>query len=121
MRQTSEDVSTELQKEEGEPKGCKHRDALSERGNNVREVERTEALLQRQLTRWMERTETLRKGRGENARCEEDGGAEECASEVNRGAGDKGREMERRRLGSRQRRRYVFLESLWAVRFGKWC
>ena len=47
-----------LSKEEEEnARNAKQRDALSERGNNVREVERTEALLQRQLGKWNERTE----------------------------------------------------------------
>ncbi|MCJ1293128.1 kinetochore-associated Ndc80 complex subunit nuf2 [Xylographa carneopallida] len=96
-----EEVSTELQKEDEENvDAAKRRDALSERGNNVREVERTEALLQRQLARWMERTETLRKGSGEKAdaakkRMEELRGVHRKLTEER---GDKGREMERRRV-----------------------
>ncbi|MCJ1382276.1 kinetochore-associated Ndc80 complex subunit nuf2 [Xylographa soralifera] len=96
-----EEVSIELQKEDEENlDAAKQRDALSERGNNVREVERTEALLQRQLARWLERTETLRKGSNEKA----DGAKkrmEELRSvhkKLTEERGDKGREMERRRV-----------------------
>ncbi|KAI1281135.1 Nuf2 family protein [Xylaria sp. FL0933] len=56
-----DEITVELSKEEEEhARNAKQRDALSERGNNVREVERTEALLQRQLSKWNERTEKLR-------------------------------------------------------------
>lgn len=56
-----DEISIELSKEEEEhARNTKQRDALSERGNNAREVERTEALLQRQLGKWNERTEKLR-------------------------------------------------------------
>ncbi|RAL65600.1 hypothetical protein DID88_005272 [Monilinia fructigena] len=72
-----DEISIELAKEEDENvKVARQRDALSERGNNVREVERTEGLLQRQLSKWLERTEKLR---------------DEERS-------DKGREMERRKV-----------------------
>ena len=105
-----EEVSTELQKEDEENvDAAKRRDALSERGNNVREVERTEALLQRQLARWMERTETLRKGSGEKAdaakkRMEELRGVHRKLTEER---GDKGREMERRRVRIEQTEKKV--------------
>ncbi|KAI5463490.1 Nuf2 family-domain-containing protein [Mariannaea sp. PMI_226] len=56
-----EEVATELSKEEEElARNAKQRDALSERGNNAREVERTEAMLKRQLSKWTGRTEKLR-------------------------------------------------------------
>lgn len=56
-----DEIAAELSKEEEEnARNSKQRDALSERGNNVKEVERTEALLQRQLGKWNERTEKLR-------------------------------------------------------------
>ncbi|KAI0193402.1 Nuf2 family protein [Xylaria flabelliformis] len=55
-----DEISIELAKEEEEhARNAKQRDALSERGNNVREVERTEALLQRQLIKWNERIELI--------------------------------------------------------------
>ena len=105
-----EDLSSELNKEEEElAKAARHRDALSERGNNVREVERTEALLQRQLARWMERTETLRKGsrekaQGARARMEELRGVHRTLTEER---GEKGREMERRRVRIEQTEKKV--------------
>ena len=105
-----EEVSTELQKEDEENvDAAKRRDALSERGNNVREVERTEALLQRQLARWMERTETLRKGSNEKAdaakkRMEE---LRSVHKKLTEERGDKGREMERRRVRIEQTEKKV--------------
>ena len=105
-----EEISSELQKEDEENlDAAKRRDALSERGNNVREVERTEALLQRQLARWMERTETLRKGASEKAvgakgRMEELRGVHRTLTEER---GEKGREMERRRVRIEQTEKKV--------------
>lgn len=56
-----DDIAAELGKEEEEnAKNARQRDALSERGNNVRSVEKEEVALQRQLARWNERTEKLR-------------------------------------------------------------
>ena len=56
-----DEIASELAKEDDEmAKNTKQRDALSERGNNAREVERAEAMLQRQLSKWTERTEKLR-------------------------------------------------------------
>jgi kinetochore protein Nuf2 len=56
-----DDVSAELAKEEEEnAKNSRQREALSERGNNVRAVEKEEVALRRQQQRWMERTENLR-------------------------------------------------------------
>ncbi|KAL8702973.1 MAG: hypothetical protein Q9201_003856 [Fulgogasparrea decipioides] len=96
-----EEVSTEIQKEDEENlKAAKRRDALSERGNNVREVERHEAMLQRQLKRWLERTDTVRNNHKEK----QDGAKakmEELRS-IHRGLteerAEKGKEMERRRV-----------------------
>lgn len=105
-----EEVSTELQKEDEENlKATKRRDALSERGNNVREVERHEAMLQRQLKRWLERTEAVRNNHKEKA----DGAKakmEELRS-VHRGLteerSEKGKEMERRRVRIEQTEKKV--------------
>lgn len=112
-----EEVSNELHKEDEENlKATKRRDALSERGSNVREVEREEVLLQRQLKRWLERTETLRNGSREKAQ-----GAKEKMEEL-RGVHrrlteervEKGRDMERRRVRIEQTekkvRRYFYCE-----------
>jgi kinetochore protein Nuf2 len=63
-----DEISAELAKEEEESlRISKQRDALGTSTNNVREVERTESLLQRQLSKWMERTEKLREGSKEKA------------------------------------------------------
>ncbi len=63
-----EEIQSELQREEEENmKNSKQRDALSERGNNVREVEREESLLRRQLDKYNERTEKLREGSKEKS------------------------------------------------------
>lgn len=56
-----DEISTQRALEEDEmARNTRQRDALSERGNNAREVERTEGLLRRQLGKWAERTEKLR-------------------------------------------------------------
>ena len=105
-----EEVSNELHKEDEENvKAAKRRDALSERGNNVREVERTEAVLQRHLKRWLERTETVRNGSREKAQA-----AKEKTEEL-RGVhrrlteerAEKGREMEKRRVRIEQTEKKV--------------
>jgi len=109
-----DEISSELHKEDDENlKAGKRRDALSERGNNVREVERTEAVLQRHLKRWVERTEAVRVGSREKA-----GGAKEKMEEL-RGVhrrlteerGEKGREMERRRVRIEQTEKKVCCSS----------
>ncbi|KAI9827186.1 MAG: kinetochore-associated Ndc80 complex subunit nuf2 [Thelocarpon impressellum] len=96
-----DEVSSELQKEEEEGlRASRHRDALAERGNNVREVERTEQLLQRQLAKWNERTEKVRsaseaKTHSAKERMEELRAVHRRLTEER---GDKGREMERKRV-----------------------
>ncbi|KAG5916248.1 kinetochore-associated Ndc80 complex subunit nuf2 [Claviceps africana] len=56
-----DEVGLELAKEEEElVRNARQRDALSERGNSARDVERAEAMLRRQLAKWTERTEKLR-------------------------------------------------------------
>lgn len=63
-----DEIATELSKEEEEmARNAKQRDALSERGNNVREVERAETMLKRQLSKWTERTERLREQSSQKA------------------------------------------------------
>ena len=105
-----EEVSNELQKEDEENlKAARRRDALSERGNNVREVERREAVLQRQLKRSLERTEGVRnnskeKAEGAKARMEELRGIHKRLTEER---GEKGREMERRRVRIEQTEKKV--------------
>lgn len=63
-----EDIMGELQKEEEQDsKAIRHREALTERSNSVREVADTEKLVQRQLARFQERTEALRRSSRERA------------------------------------------------------
>ena len=105
-----DEISVELHKEDEETlKAARRRDALSERGNNVREVERTEALLQRQLKRWLERTEGVRQQSQEKAKTakekmEELRGVHRRLTEER---AEKGREMERRRVRIEQTEKKV--------------
>lgn len=56
-----EDIASELAKEEDElNRSTKQKETLGERGNNAREIERAETLLERQLETWTLRTEKLR-------------------------------------------------------------
>ncbi|KAL2760123.1 hypothetical protein ACRALDRAFT_1079027 [Sodiomyces alcalophilus JCM 7366] len=96
-----EEVATELAKEEEENlRNARQRDALSERGNNVREVERTEALLQRQLLKWNERTDRLREQSAAKAQDAKEKMEELRAvhRRLTEERTEKGRDMERRRV-----------------------
>ncbi|KAK5121379.1 hypothetical protein LTR85_005211 [Meristemomyces frigidus] len=66
------DLQAELQKEDEEARGAsKNREALTEASNNVREVERQERILRKQLEQWQSRTDKLRRdaeNKGNNAR-----------------------------------------------------
>ncbi|OAA49038.1 kinetochore protein nuf2 [Beauveria brongniartii RCEF 3172] len=56
-----EEIAAELAREDEElARQAKQKEALTERGNNAREVDRTEAMLKRQLEKWNDRTERLR-------------------------------------------------------------
>ncbi|KAF1990736.1 kinetochore protein nuf2 [Aulographum hederae CBS 113979] len=95
------DVSTELGKwDEEQQKAARHRDALSDRSNNVRDVERQERLLRKQLGNVNARTEKLRKQAEERA--EEARGKMEELRQVHKtlvaDRGERGREVERRRV-----------------------
>lgn len=64
-----EEISKEIQKEEEfSLRAAERRDALSKRGNDVKEVEREEVMLKRQLMRWQERIEVVIRGSDEKAR-----------------------------------------------------
>ncbi|KAF9894666.1 kinetochore-associated Ndc80 complex subunit nuf2 [Aspergillus nanangensis] len=96
-----EDISVEIQKEDEEDsRASRNKEAISERGNNVREVEQTEKLLQRQLARWNERIESLRKNAQEKAntaqaRMEE---LREVQKQLREERAEKQRDMETRRI-----------------------
>lgn len=95
------DVQADLSKEEEElAKASRHRDALADRSNNVRDVERQERLLQKQLGNVNARTDKLKTKADEEAeraqkRMEE---LRETHSKLTEERGEKGREMERRRV-----------------------
>lgn len=96
-----EEIAIELHKEEEEDaRAAKNRDTLAERGNNVREVEQNEKLLQRQLNKWEERTDELRRRHKERdeankAKLDE---LRETQRQLRDVRAEKGREMERKRV-----------------------
>lgn len=106
------DLQTELMKEEEEAsRANKHKDALSERSNNVRDVERQERLLQRQLSNWQERTEKLRRG-AETKADEAKGrmeGLKQTHGELASERRKRGEEVERRRIRIEQTEKKVSL------------
>lgn len=107
-----DEIASELGKEEEEnAKNAKQRDALTERGANVREVERTEALLQRQLAKWAERTQALREQSREKAlRAKEK--MEELRTvhkKLTEERSEKGKDIERRRVRIEQTEKKVCL------------
>lgn len=105
-----DDISVELQKEEEEEsRASRNKEAISERGNNVREVEQTEQLLQRQLAKWNERIEALRKNAQEKAeavqaRMEE---LRNVQKQLREERAEKQRDMERRRIRIEQTEKKV--------------
>lgn len=96
-----DEISNETQKEEEVGRrAAERRDSLSKRGNDVREVEQEEVMLKRQLGRWQERIEAVRRGSDEKAR-----EAKEKMKELRREhfnitekRVDTGREVERKRM-----------------------
>ncbi|CAA9965055.1 hypothetical protein CFE70_007903 [Pyrenophora teres f. teres 0-1] len=95
------DVQADLAREEEElAKASRHRDALADRSNNVRDVERQERLLQKQLGNINARTDKLKTKGDEEAerarkRMEE---LRDTHAKLTEERGEKGREMERRRV-----------------------
>jgi len=105
-----EDIAVELQKEEDEEsRASRNREAISERGNNVREVEQTEKLLQRQLARWNERIEALRKNAQEKAEAAQAQMEElrNVQKQLREERAEKQRDMERRRIRIEQTEKKV--------------
>jgi chromosome segregation ATPase len=104
------DVQADLAKEEEElSKASRHRDALSDRSRNVQDVERQEKLLQKQLSNVNARTEKLKNKSEEEAekarrRMEE---LREVHAQLAEERGEKGREMERRRVRIEQTEKKV--------------
>lgn len=105
-----DEISVELSKEEEEnAKNVRQRDALSDRSNNVRDVERQEGLLLRQLAKYNERTEKLRDGATEKAQAAKDrmGELRDVHRKLTEERSEKGREMERRRVRIEQTEKKV--------------
>lgn len=110
-----EDIAVEVSKEEEEDaRASKNREALADRGNNVREVEQQEKYLQRQLTRLNERTEDLRKKTKEKERAAQKRMEElRTIQQQHRDErSEKAREMERRRVRIEQTEKKVSRLSL---------
>lgn len=105
-----DEIAAELAKEEEElARNAKQRDALSERGNNAREVERTETMLKRQLSKWTERTEKLREQSNQKAREAKEKMHELRAvhKQLTEEQTEKGKEMEVRRVRIEQTEKKV--------------
>lgn len=96
-----DEIAVELQKEEDETaRKNKQKDALLERRTDVQDVERAETLLQRQLAKWLERTEKLREHANQKAqeakrKMEE---LEKVHRQLKQERTEKGNEMEKRRV-----------------------
>lgn len=104
------DLQLELNKEDEEAsRASKHRDALSERSNNVRDIERDERILQKQLASLQERTEKLR--RGAEVKADEASRRMESLksthSELGAERRKRGEEVERRRIRIEQTEKKV--------------
>ena len=105
-----DEVANELHKEDEENlKAAKRRDALSERTNNVKEIERHEALLQRQLKRWLARTDAVRASSKEKVEAAKTKMEELRAvhRRLTEERAEKGRETERRRVRIEQTEKKV--------------
>ncbi|KAK3390658.1 Nuf2 family-domain-containing protein [Podospora didyma] len=96
-----DEIANELAKEEEEnAKNAKQRDTLTERGASVREVEQREAMLQRQLSKWAERTEKLRIQSQEKAQKAKEKMDElrSVHKKLTEERSEKGKDVERRRV-----------------------
>ena len=105
-----DEISVEVAREDEENvKAAKNREALSDRDRSVREIDQSEKNLRRQLQRWEERTEELKKKHREReevyrARMNE---LREIQQQVREEKADKGRTMERRKVKIEQTEKKV--------------
>lgn len=117
-----DEIAGELQKEEDEnARKTKQKDALVERKTDCQDVERAEALLQRQLAKWNERTEKLReqaaaKAQEANRKMEELG---EVHKKLKQERGEKGNDIEKRKVRIEQTEKKVCFSMCW-VGGGGW-
>ncbi|KAI1854078.1 hypothetical protein JX265_003599 [Neoarthrinium moseri] len=98
---TLDEIADELSKEDDEnKKNAKQRDTLTDRGNNARQIEREQHLLERQLSKWNERTEKLRDQSSQKAQEAKEKMEELRArhKELTEERAVKGTEVERRRV-----------------------
>lgn len=105
-----EEIAVEVQKEEEEDlRAAKNRDALNERSNSVREVEQNEKLLRRQLNKWEERIEEMRRKQRDRDEVYKNKMDElrNLQKQLREERADKGREMERRRVRIEQTEKKV--------------
>lgn len=110
-----EEIAIELAKEEEENvKNARQRDALTDRGQNVREVERQEALLKRQLAKWVDRTAHLRTQSQEKAQRAKEKMEELRAvhRKLTEERSEKGKDIERRRVRIEQTEKKVCLHCI---------
>ncbi|MCJ1445862.1 MAG: kinetochore-associated Ndc80 complex subunit nuf2 [Stictis urceolatum] len=94
-------VAADLRTEESEAQdAARRRDALTDRSNNVRAVERDERALQKQLETWLSRTEGLRKTAQEKGDKAQDrmGELTEVYNGLVKERGKSGKEVERKRI-----------------------
>ena len=104
------DVQSDLAKEEEElAKASRHQDALTDRSNNVRDIERQERLLQKQLSNVNARMDKIKKKADDEAeaagkKMEE---LREAHSRLTKERGEKGRDMEERRVKIEQTEKKV--------------
>lgn len=109
------DVQADLAKEEEElAKASRHQDALTDRSNNVRDIERQERLLQKQLGNVNARMDKIKKKADDEAeaarvRMEE---LHETHSKLTKERGEKGRDMEERRVKIEQTEKKVCCPAL---------
>lgn len=116
------DLQVELNKEEEEARAAaKNREALTEKSNNVREVERQEKMLRKQLQQWQDRTEKLRRDaetRAGNAKQKMES-LRATHRELTAERRERGEEVEKRRVRIEQTEKKVSLRVL-TYRNGCW-
>ena len=108
-------VAADLRTEESEAQdAARRRDALTDRSNNVRAVERDERALQKQLETWLSRTEGLRKTAQEKGDKAQDrmGELTEVYNGLVKERGKSGKEVERKRIRIEQTEKKVCLRAL---------
>jgi kinetochore protein Nuf2 len=108
------DVQADLAKEEEElAKAARHSDALTDRSNNVRDIERQERLLQKQLGNVNARMDKINKKADDEAETARKrmGELHETHTQLTKERGEKGRDMEERRVKIEQTEKKVSLLS----------